>query len=148
MTQLRIDFADYECFTIRGIPIITGLPNFQPFEPWGLKMGAKVCKIGAPGKNGGVTSCARIDTWEPWVEYVGALYVSGFGNEGISKCMAFKLPPDGIKGPVGPYPYFTLYSVMAEGLLQPNFNRNAVRIFKPVFKYAPYGIVTEFNQAI
>jgi hypothetical protein len=94
-------FGDYDQILFAGKPFITGRPNFWPENFGALKPGMKVCQIGAPGRNGKVTSSARIDTWTPYVEYMGTISIQDFSKTGPksalhSNChqVGGPIPPD------------------------------------------------------
>lgn len=139
MDRVLFDFATYDRFLIKGHPFIAGNPNFQLKPIGSLIPGTKVHKIGTPGRNGKVTSSNQIDTWNPWVEYMGAVYVNLFDEGGIGdRCAAFRLPPGGLvdrsTGQPDTRDVFALYVWPDEGqLIKPNFNQMSTKVFTLVF---------------
>lgn len=137
--QERLYFsAEFESFTIKGYPFIKGRPNIQPLAFGKLTPGICLTKIGAPGRNGGETTSHRVDHWVPWIRYVGFVYVDSWIKGELSeKCLAFLLPPGGLKNSDGSepsVPVYCLYVPSIEGyILRPNFKANVCRQYSTVF---------------
>lgn len=98
----------------------------------------RVSQVGKPGRNGKPTSAHRVDTWKPWIEYMGMIFIDDFGADDRSaKCIAFKLPPDGLIDNSTQMavvaPYYVLYGIAGDELIIPNYQRNSIEIFKPHF---------------
>lgn len=139
MDTIHYSHADYDQFTIAGLPYLVGNPNIQPIAFGTLNPGDKVVKIGRPGRNGKTTSANRIDTWMPWVQYMGFVFIDRIDEKpGVQKCLAFKLPPDGMfnraSGLRDDRDFFAIYLVMEQDnmLVRPNFARQTVRTFHPI----------------
>jgi hypothetical protein len=136
--QLLFNFESFDICHIKGKPFAAGAPPIVAEAFGNLLPGAKVQKIGRPGKNGKITSSARVDEWTPWVEFAGSFYADLLELGSDQKYLAFRLPSGGlVKKGSGPVerPFYALYCVVSpEEIIFQNFKTLSIYIFRAVFE--------------